>query len=77
LIVKRLFFPYVYRHLDGVIGHLRFSGDTSDEDSSERLVELEALRDYLLVSCAAIDQAVVKMSSAKDRWVGGWCRVKV
>ncbi|GAX79347.1 hypothetical protein CEUSTIGMA_g6789.t1 [Chlamydomonas eustigma] len=56
-----------FRHLDGVIGRLRFTGDASDEESSEQLVELETLRDYLVASCAAIDQAVVKMSSAKDR----------
>eukprot|EP00195_Chlamydomonas_chlamydogama_P007973 CAMPEP_0202898920 /NCGR_PEP_ID=MMETSP1392-20130828/7306_1 /ASSEMBLY_ACC=CAM_ASM_000868 /TAXON_ID=225041 /ORGANISM="Chlamydomonas chlamydogama, Strain SAG 11-48b" /LENGTH=324 /DNA_ID=CAMNT_0049584987 /DNA_START=91 /DNA_END=1065 /DNA_ORIENTATION=+ len=52
-----------FRHLDGVIGKERFAPQP-DED---RLAELDALRQYLTAACEALDTAVNKTASAKDR----------
>ena len=54
-----------FRHLDSLVGGLRFStGEDKDEDG---LAELEGLRDYLTQATKLVDQAVTKVSSAKDR----------
>lgn len=54
-----------FRHMDSVIGTLRFSPDgEKDEDG---LAEMEGLRQYLVQACQVVDQAVAKVSSAKDR----------
>ena len=52
-----------HRHLDGVMGKERFAAKP-DED---KLVELEALRDYLTGACEALDQVVTKTGGAKER----------
>ena len=54
-----------FRHLDTLVGALRFStGEDQDEDG---LAELEGLRDYLTQAVKLVDQAVTKVSSAKDK----------
>lgn len=54
-----------FRHMDNIIGALRFSPEgEKDEDG---LAELEGLRQYLVQACQVVDQAVSKVSSAKDR----------
>ena len=53
------------RNLDGIIGKERFASEP-DED---KLVELEALRDYLKSVCEAIDAMVNKTGGAKERQV--------
>lgn len=46
-----------------MIGQVRFGGEP-DED---RLLELEALRQYLTAAVEVVDQTVAKTSSAKER----------
>ena len=52
------------RNLDAIIGKERFAA----EPDADKLVELEALRDFLSTMCEAIDAMVDKTGGAKERY---------
>ncbi len=56
-----------FRHLDSVVGSLRFNPE--GERDEETLAEMEGLRQYLTQATQVVDQAVAKVSSAKERSV--------
>lgn len=52
-----------FRQLDTLLGRERFAA----KPDQERIAELDTLRQYLEEGVAAVDKAVIKMSSAADR----------